>query len=242
MVGKGRGTLEGEELEGFRILRTNVDFLDVDNPPKIILVTSALPEEGKSTAASRAGLRVCGHRAPDAARRVRPAPAGAWPSAWGSGAEPGLSDYLAGHAAPAGDPPDGRRSIDRHIDRTARCPDQTPLVCITAGSPTPQPAELLRSQRCGDFFEQVARGLRLGRHRHEPAAVRSWTRSSCCRVPTRVVVCLRATQTTRDQARAAKGAIDHFPTRPTGVFVTGMLAHDDAYSYGYYSYVRPESH
>jgi len=35
--------------EGVRQLRTNLQFLDVDNPPRIIVITSALPGDGKST-------------------------------------------------------------------------------------------------------------------------------------------------------------------------------------------------
>ncbi|MEE2567920.1 polysaccharide biosynthesis tyrosine autokinase [Pseudarthrobacter sp. J64] len=35
--------------EALRELRTNLQFIDVDNPPKIIVVTSSVPSEGKST-------------------------------------------------------------------------------------------------------------------------------------------------------------------------------------------------
>lgn len=52
--------------EAFRTIRTNLEFIDVDNPPKAIVVTSSLPVEGKSTTAvnlaitlSQAGKKVC---------------------------------------------------------------------------------------------------------------------------------------------------------------------------------------
>ncbi|HEY0816553.1 MAG TPA: polysaccharide biosynthesis tyrosine autokinase [Pseudonocardia sp.] len=35
--------------EGFRQLRTNLQFVDVDNPRKILLITSSMPGEGKTT-------------------------------------------------------------------------------------------------------------------------------------------------------------------------------------------------
>ncbi|MGY1802952.1 polysaccharide biosynthesis tyrosine autokinase [Blastococcus sp. SYSU D00922] len=37
--------------EAFRAIRTNLQFLDVDNPPKVIVVASSVPGEGKSTLA-----------------------------------------------------------------------------------------------------------------------------------------------------------------------------------------------
>ena len=50
--------------EGFRVLRTNLQFVDVDNSRKIFVITSAVPEEGKSSTAvnlaislAQAGMR-----------------------------------------------------------------------------------------------------------------------------------------------------------------------------------------
>ncbi|MGY4712346.1 polysaccharide biosynthesis tyrosine autokinase [Mycolicibacterium sp. CBM1] len=42
--------------EAFRKLRTNLQFLAVDNPPRVILVTSSAPNEGKSTTAINIAL------------------------------------------------------------------------------------------------------------------------------------------------------------------------------------------
>lgn len=42
--------------EAFRKLRTNLQFLAVDNPPRVILVTSSMPNEGKSTTAINIAL------------------------------------------------------------------------------------------------------------------------------------------------------------------------------------------
>lgn len=85
--------------EGLRSLRTALALSDVDNPPKVILFTSSLPSEGKSTsvvsfarAASLAGSKVivvdCDLRRPSVARLF--------------GADKpkqGLVEYLAGNAS-----------------------------------------------------------------------------------------------------------------------------------------------
>lgn len=42
--------------EAFRKLRTNLQFLAVDNPPRVIVITSSVPHEGKSTTAINIAL------------------------------------------------------------------------------------------------------------------------------------------------------------------------------------------
>ena len=42
--------------EGYRQLRTNLQFLNIDEPPKVIMVSSAVPSEGKTTLAVNLAL------------------------------------------------------------------------------------------------------------------------------------------------------------------------------------------
>ncbi len=46
----------GGRAEAFRTLRTNLQFADVDRPPRSIVVTSAMPGEGKTTTACNIAL------------------------------------------------------------------------------------------------------------------------------------------------------------------------------------------
>jgi len=50
--------------EAFRQLRTNLQFVDVDNPRKVVVITSSLPGEGKSTTLVNLGIALAsaGHR------------------------------------------------------------------------------------------------------------------------------------------------------------------------------------
>jgi capsular exopolysaccharide synthesis family protein len=46
----------GGRAEAFRTLRTNLQFADVDDPPRVITITSALPNEGKTTTACNVAI------------------------------------------------------------------------------------------------------------------------------------------------------------------------------------------
>jgi len=232
MSSNGRPALNEADFEGFRILRTNLDFLDVDSPLRSVVITSPLPEEGKSTVAvslacayAMAGKRVllveCDLRRPTLAKRL------------GIDSQPGITDYLLGQAEP--------KQVVRTVPVAAAGsepsaePGRVPMIaCITAGRPSPRPAELLGSKRFNGFLDQVSQTYDKVILDATPLLSVVDALELLPQVDG-VVMCVRAQRTTRDQARAARSALEHFPDRPRGVVVTGVRPGDEA-DYGYYSY------
>lgn len=239
-VANGRGPMTDQDVESFRILRTNIEFLDVDRPIKSVLVTSPLPQEGKSTVAASlaaanaaAGKRTllveCDLRRPCLSGRLA------------VNRSPGLSDYLAGQAGPAdivqvvalseaGISANGRNG-DAHTTAEA---DAGKLAVIAAGSQSIRPAELLGSQRFRTFLEEITAAYEAVVIDTPPLLSVSDT-LEIVPLADGVLLCIRADQTTRDQARAVKGALAHLPERTTAIVVTGLKPGRE-HDYGYYSY------
>lgn len=128
--------------EAMRELRTNIQFMDVDNPPRAVVITSALPSEGKSTTASNLAITLAASGQQviliDGDLR-RPMVA----TIFGLPGEVGLTDVLA-----------GRADID---DVTQPVGPQGRLSVIAAGRIPPNPSELLGSQRMRDLVRNLAK-------------------------------------------------------------------------------------
>ena len=227
--GRGDRTLEDEDLEAFRIVRTNIDFLDVDQDLSTVLVTSSLAEEGKSTvaisiaaASALAGRRTllleCDLRAPVLAARLKIA------------AGPGLVDFLGGAAAPA----EVLQTIQvPHQGQNGSAAEQAPpLVAITAGASVGQPAELLSSSRFSQFIDQVVEAYDFVVI-DAPPLLPVVDALELVQYAKAVVLCVRAHQTTRDELKAARSALERLPQRPTGVVITGVRE-GEGIAYGYY--------
>lgn len=116
--------------EAFRKLRTNLQFLSVDNPPQVIVVTSSMPSEGKSTTAINIALALA--EADHSVVLVD-----------GDMRRPVLHKYL-GLIGPVGFSTvlSGGSSLDEALQKT-RFPG---LTVLTAGAVPPNPSELLGSQ------------------------------------------------------------------------------------------------
>jgi receptor protein-tyrosine kinase len=115
--------------ESFRKLRTNLQFLAVDNPPRVIVVTSALPNEGKTTTALNIALALAEaeHNVLLVDGDMRRAMLGKYLNLVGS---VGLSTVLSGAA-----------SLSEVLQKTSF----PRLTVLTSGAIPPNPRELLGS-------------------------------------------------------------------------------------------------
>jgi capsular exopolysaccharide synthesis family protein len=222
------GPLEPIDGESFRMLRENVRYLAVDRDLRTIVVTSAVPEEGKSTVAACLAMAnaAAGNRTLlvecDLRRRVLA-------GRFGIAEAPGLSDYLAGRNAPS----DILQLVPVPGADTANGSGPPSLVCITAGSPPPRPADVLSSERFAGFLEKVGSAYDRVIIDCPPLLPVADTLEIVPHIDC-VLMCVRLNRTTRDQAQAAHAALERLPGRPVGLVLTDFTERDTDYYQGYY--------
>ncbi|TXH32574.1 MAG: polysaccharide biosynthesis tyrosine autokinase, partial [Actinobacteria bacterium] len=135
-------TLRGTpRAEAFRSIRTNLQYVDVDNPPRTVVITSSLPSEGKSTTAcnlaiavAQAGSKVllleADLRRPKVAEYL------------GVDGSRGLTDVLIAQAT---------------LDNTIIHWQRGLLDFLPAGAIPPNPSELLASHQMADLLAELAK-------------------------------------------------------------------------------------
>jgi non-specific protein-tyrosine kinase len=130
------------EAEAYRTLRTNIQFCSVDKPVRTLLVTSAMPTEGKSTTAANLAVVMAqtGQRVvlvdTDLRRPVMH-------KVFGVPNNTGLTTALL-----AGE----KVSLDGQLQPT----EVENLSLLTSGPIPPNPSELLGSQRMAHLVEQLS--------------------------------------------------------------------------------------
>ena len=210
-----------ELAESYRALRTSILLSSLGSPPKVILTTSALPQEGKTTTSINLAIVLAqrGGRVllVDADLR-RPG----IHKALGLRNTSGLSTLLTG----------GDGSEDAIV--STEIPN---LFVLTAGPPPPHPAELLGSTLMKDY---------LARWREEfahividtPPAL-SVTDAVLLSVDAdSVLVVVRSSQTTKAALRRVRDLLSHVNARITGVVVNAF----DLHSGGSYYYQYDSKH
>lgn len=138
----GRGSFAHKEA--MRQLRTNLQYVDVDRPARVMVITSPLPGDGKSTTAANLAVSIAATGQAvilvDADLR-RPVLGGMF----GFSDDVGLSDVLAGRA---------------QIEQVAHQVDENgSLFVVAAGRTPPNPSEMVGSQRMQALVRKLAEDL-----------------------------------------------------------------------------------
>lgn len=203
--------------EAYRALRTNMQFVDVDNPPHVIAVTSAMPNEGKTTtsinlasALAEAGYRVC---LIDADLR-RPSVADTL----------GLIGTVGFTSVLISDTP-----VEEVLQNAGRN-----LAVLTSGPVPPNPSELLISDHARSVLAEIA-----GKVDYvvidTPPLLPVTDGAEIATLADATLVVARAGKTTVDQSKRAIEALAKVGERPVGVILNMLAARTASdYSYGYY--------
>ncbi|MEV0182394.1 polysaccharide biosynthesis tyrosine autokinase [Streptomyces sp. NPDC050625] len=204
--------------EAFRKLRTNLQFSQVDDPPRIIVVTSSLPGEGKTNTAvnlalslAEAGVSTC---LVDADLR-RPCVA----RTFGLVRDAGLTTVLIGQA----------RAEDVMQQVGGR------LSVLASGAVPPNPTELLASARMQEVLRELADTYDAVIVDTAPLLPVADT-AGLASLAEGALLVVRAAKTSRDQVRSAAESLDRLGVRVLGtVFNMAPVPRGDRYgAYGPY--------
>ena len=211
--------------EAFRKLRTNLQFLSVDNPPRVIVVTSSMPSEGKSTTAINLALALA-----EAEHSVVLVD--------GDMRRPTLHKYLD-LIGPVGFSSvlSGRTSLNEALQRTRF----DGLTVLTSGAIPPNPSELLGSQSARKLLTEL-------RAQYDYVIVDSTPLLAVTDAAILaagadgVLIVARFGQTRRDQLAHAMSNLESVGAPVLGAVFTLMpVRGNSSYNYSYYGTDGPQS-
>ncbi len=204
--------------EAYRQIRTNLQFVDVDNPPRIISVTSAMPAEGKSTTAlnlaaalAEAGSRVClieaDLRRPSLAKSL------------GLVGDVGFTTALI-----------GKTPVEDVLQNAGQN-----LAVLTSGPIPPNPSELLITEHARAIIQRVASHVDFVVI-DTPPLLPVTDGATVATLADATLIVARAGRTTHEQANRSIEALDKVGRHPVGVVMNMVTRGRGGYSYeyGYY--------
>jgi exopolysaccharide transport family protein len=210
---------QSQMAESYRALRTSLLLSNLGAPPKVIMVTSALPQEGKTTTSincsvvlAQKGVRVllidADLRRPSIHKTL------------GMGPRSGLTNVLTGSA-----------TLEQVISRSPILPN---LHVLPAGTPPPNPAELLASPNMRDVLAQL-------REQYDhivvdtPPSLSVTDAVVLSQRADAVVLVIRSGQTTRQALRRAREILARVNAKVVGVLLNAVDLSSPDYYY-YYEY------
>jgi capsular exopolysaccharide synthesis family protein len=210
--------------EAFRALRTSILLSQADHPPQVILVTSALPREGKTTAAANLAVTLAqlGDSTVIVDADLRKPAIGRLLNL-GGGKYAGLSSYLAGVS-----------SLDLVCVPHPTIPN---LVAIPTGPLPPNPADLLSSHKLADAIAELRTKFKFIVIDSPP--VMAATDAVILSVQTDgVLLVVRSGETPKEAFTRTRDLLNSVKCRILGVVLNAVdsSAPDYYYSYRYYPY------
>lgn len=210
---------QSQMAESYRALRTSLLLSNLGTPPKIIMITSARPQEGKTTTSintavvlAQKGVSVllidADLRRPSVHKTL------------GLGPRSGLSNVLTGSA-----------TLEHTITRSPVLPN---LFILPAGTPPPNPAELLASSNMRDLLLDL-------REKYDHIVIDTPPTLSVTdavvlspRVDA-IVLVIRSGQTTKQALRRSRDILMQVNAHVTGVLLNAVDLSSPDYYY-YYEY------
>jgi len=210
---------QSQMAESYRALRTSLLLSHLGAPPKVIMVTSALPQEGKTTTSincavvlAQKGVRVllidADLRRPSIHKTL------------GMGPRSGLSNVLTGSA-----------TLQQAITRTPILPN---LFILPAGTPPPNPAELLASPNMRDVLGEL-------REQYDhividtPPTLSVTDAVVLSQRADAIVLVIRSGQTTKQALRRSRDILMQVNAKVSGVLLNAVDLSSPDYYY-YYEY------
>jgi receptor protein-tyrosine kinase len=201
--GRAPDRLNPAAREDFRRIRANLQFMDVGRSPTVLMVSSAVPSEGKTTLAVNLGLVLAeagrtvtvveaNLRSPAVARRL------------GISGDPGLAQILAGVA---------------DVDDVVQCHVQGELWVLPAGPAPDDPTKLLESGDLPSLLEKL-RGRNDVVLVEGPSLLAAADTSELAQCTDGVVLAVRHGRTRREQLDQGAAILDFAHARLLGVVLT----------------------
>jgi exopolysaccharide transport family protein len=210
---------QSQMAESYRALRTSLLLSNLGAPPKVIMFTSALPQEGKTTTSincavvlAQKGIRVllidADLRRPSIHKTL------------GMGPRSGLSNVLTGSA-----------TLQQAITLSPVLPN---LSVLPAGTPPPNPAELLASPNMRDVLEELR-----GQYDHivvdTPPTLSVTDAVVLSPGADAIVLVIRSGHTTKQALRRSRDILMQVNAKVSGVLLNAVDLSSPDYYY-YYEY------
>ncbi|HTU40095.1 MAG TPA: polysaccharide biosynthesis tyrosine autokinase [Candidatus Aquilonibacter sp.] len=210
---------QSQMAESYRALRTSLLLSNLGSPPKMIMITSALPQEGKTTTSincavvlAQKGVRVllidADLRRPSIHKIL------------GMGPRSGLSNVLTGSA-----------TLEETITPSPVLPN---LSILAAGTPPPNPAELLASTNMRAMLEELR-----GQYDHivvdTPPALSVTDAVVLSPRADAIVLVIRSGHTTKQALRRSRDLLMQVNAKLSGVLLNAVDLSSPDYHY-YYEY------